>query len=103
MKKKLRIVILVVGVLFFIQTGLVMYEYLSQARNIPKDADYVSFTLSLIEIRAGLMIQSVIGSLICGFGSLLLLVYLKIRDIEHQLVDRVPPPNVSAPEKAEPK
>jgi len=79
------ILLIVVGVLFLFQTWILMALFLAESRKNIDPSNLANVELSIVENRTGQMVTSVVGSLIGCFGSWLLLLYLKIRRLEHQM------------------
>jgi len=85
MKKLLSIVLLVVGLAFLLQAGILMGLFLAESRKNVDPTDYDDVRLSVVEFRTGQMVSSVVGSLTGCFGLWLLLLYLKTRRLERQI------------------
>jgi len=83
--KRLYIFLAIVGVLFFIQAGIIATVF--PARSAPENLDPQKFALYISELSTRQFVCSYTGSLVGCFGSFLLLVYLKIRAIEKRVVE----------------
>ena len=80
-------VLICLGLAFLLQAVILMTLFLAESRKNVDPADYDAVRLSVVENRTGQMVSSVVGSLTGCFGSLLLLLYLKIRKLERQILE----------------
>lgn len=78
----------ITGFVFFIQTLLVIGLFLTECQP-PPDVDPLRFRIFIAELDVGNMVSSVVGSLFGCFGSWLLLIYLRLNRIEHQIAELI--------------
>lgn len=78
----------VIGLAFFVQGGLSLELFnLRSRREMPDKPDYAAMELVVAEMRTGSLVGSVTGSLFGCLGSWLLLLYLKTRKLENEIVE----------------
>ena len=85
--KWLPTILIGVAFAFLFQAGVVMSLFLAESRKNIDSMDIASVRLSVVESRTGQMVGSVVGSVIGCCGSCLLLLYLKIRKLEHRILE----------------
>ena len=86
MNKLVPYVLFIVGFAFFIQAALIVGLFSHEHRIPVDDGDPARFRLSVAESTIGCMVERQTGSLFGWVGAWMLLIYLKIRKLEQQVL-----------------
>jgi hypothetical protein len=73
---------LVSGVVFLLGVWFAAAQFLARAQSPLLRADVMLSHVRVVRISVAILVHSVVGGLFGGFGSLLLFLYLKIRELE---------------------